>query len=57
MLSGTTPRKTTAYHPQTNGLAERLNKTLEDMLSMYVDIGTHKLGRDPALHHFCLQHC
>ncbi|UYV65991.1 K02A2.6-like, partial [Cordylochernes scorpioides] len=29
--------KTTAYHPQTNGLTERLNKTLTDMLSMYVD--------------------
>ncbi|UYV80952.1 K02A2.6-like [Cordylochernes scorpioides] len=29
---------TTAYHPQTNGLTERLNKTLGDMLSMYVDV-------------------
>lgn len=28
---------TTAYHPQTNGLTERFNKTLADMLSMYVD--------------------
>lgn len=27
---------TTAYHPQTNGLTERLNRTLSDMLSMYV---------------------
>ncbi|UYV66441.1 hypothetical protein LAZ67_4001687 [Cordylochernes scorpioides] len=33
-----THRKTTAYHPQTNGLTERLNKTIEDMLSMYVDV-------------------
>lgn len=31
-------RMTTAYHPQTNGLTERFNKTLADMLSMYVDI-------------------
>ncbi|GFX08970.1 retrovirus-related Pol polyprotein from transposon 412 [Trichonephila clavipes] len=31
-------RKTTAYHPQTNGLTERFNKTLADMLDMYVDI-------------------
>ncbi|GFY21741.1 transposon Ty3-I Gag-Pol polyprotein [Trichonephila clavipes] len=30
-------RFTTAYHPQTNGLTER-NKTLADMLSMYVDV-------------------
>ncbi|UYV78051.1 hypothetical protein LAZ67_15003310, partial [Cordylochernes scorpioides] len=29
-----THRKTTAYHPQTNGLMERLNKTIADMLSM-----------------------
>ena len=27
---------TTAYHPQTNGLTERFNKTLATMLSMYV---------------------
>ncbi|GFT65312.1 transposon Tf2-8 polyprotein [Trichonephila clavipes] len=32
------PRFTTAYHPQTNGLTERFNKTLADMLSMYVDV-------------------
>ncbi|GBM55860.1 hypothetical protein AVEN_2560-1 [Araneus ventricosus] len=29
---------TTAYHSQTNGLAERFNKTLADILSMYVDV-------------------
>lgn len=29
-------KMTTAYHPQTNGLTERLNRTLTDMLSMYV---------------------
>ncbi|XP_054708946.1 protein NYNRIN-like [Uloborus diversus] len=29
---------TTAYHPQTNDLTERFNKTLADMLSMYVDV-------------------
>lgn len=37
-LSCTTHRKTTAYHPQTNGLTERLNKTMTDMLSMYIDV-------------------
>ncbi|GFY33822.1 hypothetical protein TNCV_4595341 [Trichonephila clavipes] len=31
-------RFTTAYHPQTNGLTERFNNTLADMLSMYVDV-------------------
>ncbi|GBN06508.1 Retrovirus-related Pol polyprotein from transposon 412 [Araneus ventricosus] len=28
----------TAYQPQMNGLTERFNKTLADMLSMYVDV-------------------
>lgn len=38
MLPHTTHRRTTAYHPRTNGLTERLNRTLADMLSMYVDV-------------------
>lgn len=44
-FSYTDHRKTTAYHPQTNGLTERLNKTLADMLSMYVDV-EHKTWDD-----------
>uniref|UniRef100_A0A224Z186 Tick transposon n=1 Tax=Rhipicephalus zambeziensis TaxID=60191 RepID=A0A224Z186_9ACAR len=36
--SQTSHRRTTAYHPQTNGLTERLNKTIADMLAMYVDV-------------------
>jgi hypothetical protein len=33
-------RTTTAYHPQCNGLTERFNHTLTDMLAMYVN-GSH----------------
>ncbi|UYV66458.1 hypothetical protein LAZ67_4001743 [Cordylochernes scorpioides] len=36
-LCGTIHRFTSAYHPQTNGLTERLNKTLADMLSINWD--------------------
>ncbi|GFV86851.1 transposon Ty3-I Gag-Pol polyprotein [Trichonephila clavipes] len=36
---------TTAYHPQTNGLTERFNKTLADMLAMYVDVEQKTSGR------------
>ncbi|GFX64772.1 retrovirus-related Pol polyprotein from transposon 297 [Trichonephila clavipes] len=34
---------TTAYHPQANGLTERFNKTLADMLSTYVEV-EQKIG-------------
>lgn len=34
---GTVNQYTTAYHPSCNGLTERLNKTLADMLSMYTN--------------------
>ncbi|KAM7301434.1 putative histone demethylase [Ixodes scapularis] len=37
-LSGTGHRRTSGYHLQTNGLTERLNKTIADMISMYVDV-------------------
>ena len=36
-LLETNHRTTVAYHPQANGLVERLNHTLADMLSMYVN--------------------
>ncbi|UYV79051.1 K02A2.6-like [Cordylochernes scorpioides] len=35
---GIKKKTTTAYHPQTNGLTERLNRTISDMLSMYMDL-------------------
>ncbi|UYV85087.1 hypothetical protein LAZ67_X004532 [Cordylochernes scorpioides] len=37
-LCGIVHRFTTAYHPHTNGLTERFNKTLGDMLSMYTGV-------------------
>ena len=36
-LLDVTHYRTTSYHPQTNGLCERLNHTLADMMSMYVN--------------------
>jgi hypothetical protein len=36
-MIGVTSGFTTAYHPQTDGQTERFNKTLIDMLSMYVN--------------------
>ena len=36
-IIGTDHQTTTSYHPQANGLCERLNHTLADMLSMYVN--------------------
>ncbi|UYV70481.1 K02A2.6-like, partial [Cordylochernes scorpioides] len=37
-LCSSAQRFTTAYHPQMNGLTERLNKTLANMMSMYMDV-------------------
>ncbi|XP_049273750.1 uncharacterized protein LOC125759322 [Rhipicephalus sanguineus] len=45
-LSHTMHRRTTADHPQTKGLTERLNKTFVDMLAMYVE---HKTWDDILL--------
>lgn len=36
--SNTDHGRATAYHPQTNGRTDHLNKTIADMLSMYVDV-------------------
>lgn len=47
--------KTAPYHPQTDGQTERLNNSIADMLSMYVDVERQCLGRDTALSGFRLQ--
>lgn len=47
MALRTEKRKATAYHPQTNGLTERLNKTIADMLSTSDD---HKNWEDVLLY-------
>lgn len=48
-LLGVKKINTMAYHPQTNGLTERFNRTLTDMLAKRVD----KNGT-PIYHSFCL---
>ncbi|KAM7307592.1 DDE-type integrase/transposase/recombinase [Ixodes scapularis] len=51
-LSHTDHRRTTAYHPQTNGLTERLNKTIADMISIYA-FSPWKLAFRPHLRKPC----
>ncbi|GFY55835.1 transposon Ty3-I Gag-Pol polyprotein [Trichonephila inaurata madagascariensis] len=38
LLGSSKHRKSTGYHPQTNRLTERFNKTVADMLSMYINV-------------------
>lgn len=42
-LTHNSHRRTTAYHPQTNGLTKRLNKTIANMISMFVGV-EHETG-------------
>lgn len=46
-LTSTNHARTTAYHPQTNGLCERFNRTLATMISKYVS--THHRDWDQFL--------
>ena len=53
MLLGIKKVKTTAYHPQCDGLVERLNQTILSMLSKYVGDNQRDwdiwIGRQPRL--------
>ena len=49
-LTGPEQRVTSAYHPQSNGLTERFNQTLQSSLLKVVK------GRALALHTVCLSH-
>ena len=37
-LCGVEQRFTSGYHPQTNGLTERMNRTINNMLAKFVDV-------------------
>ncbi|MBW0558375.1 hypothetical protein O181_098090 [Austropuccinia psidii MF-1] len=43
----------TAYHPQTNGLAERMIKTLEDMIRRFCSYGLEFKDSDGFTHDWC----
>src|SRR5258705_6382152 len=51
---GVRPKVTTPYHPQTNGLIERFNKCLADMLSMYCSSAQNDW--DESLPHLIFAH-
>ncbi|MBW0514739.1 hypothetical protein O181_054454 [Austropuccinia psidii MF-1] len=52
-LFGTKLSFTTAYHPQTNGLAERIIQTLEDMLRRFCAYGFEFKDSDGFTHDWC----
>ncbi|MBW0520267.1 hypothetical protein O181_059982 [Austropuccinia psidii MF-1] len=45
----------TAYHPQTDGLAERLIQTLEDMIRRFCAYGLELKDSDGFTHDWCTQ--
>lgn len=51
-------RHATPYHPQTNGLTERTNRTLASLLVIYVcQLGPQELGRSSSVYHIPVQYC
>ncbi|MBW0497433.1 hypothetical protein O181_037148 [Austropuccinia psidii MF-1] len=52
-LFGTKWFFSTAYHPQTDGIAERMIKTLEDKVRIFCAYGLEFKDCDGFTHHFC----
>ncbi|MBW0586278.1 hypothetical protein O181_125993 [Austropuccinia psidii MF-1] len=52
-LFGTKLSFSTAYHPQTDGLAERMSQTLEDMVRRFCAYGLELKDCDGFTHHWC----
>ncbi|MBW0512350.1 hypothetical protein O181_052065 [Austropuccinia psidii MF-1] len=52
-LFGTTPSFSTAYHPQTDGLAERMIQTLEHMIRRFCAYGVEFKDSDCFTHDWC----
>ncbi|MBW0508791.1 hypothetical protein O181_048506 [Austropuccinia psidii MF-1] len=53
-LFGTKLSFSTTYHPQTNGLAERMIQTLEDMVMRFCAYGLEFKYCDGFTHHWCI---
>ncbi|MBW0557921.1 hypothetical protein O181_097636 [Austropuccinia psidii MF-1] len=52
-LFGTDLSFSTAYHPQTNGLAGRMSQTLEDMIRIFCAYGLELKYYDGFTHDWC----
>ncbi|MBW0550914.1 hypothetical protein O181_090629 [Austropuccinia psidii MF-1] len=52
-LLGTKLLFSTAYHPQTDGLAERIIQTLEDMIRRFCAYGLEFEDSDGFTHYWC----
>lgn len=55
-MMGTVSQFTTAYHPATNGLTERFNTTLANMLAMYTNTEHTDWDEYIKSRDICLQH-
>jgi hypothetical protein len=53
-MTGTKLKTSSAYHPQTDGLTERYNRTLEQALRMYVQPNSHSWDKHLAMCEFSI---